>query len=39
MPGCYRYTLDLLLEEVAAAHNLGLPGIALFPLIAPGPQR
>jgi len=35
MPGCYRYTLDLLLDEVAAAHDLGIPGIALFPLIAP----
>ncbi|MEM6840462.1 MAG: porphobilinogen synthase [Cyanobacteria bacterium P01_C01_bin.120] len=35
MPGCYRYTLDLLLEEVAAAYELGIPGIALFPLIAP----
>ncbi|MEL6401257.1 MAG: porphobilinogen synthase [Cyanobacteria bacterium J06607_6] len=35
MPGCYRYTLDLLLEEVAAVHELGIPGIALFPLIAP----
>jgi len=34
MPGCYRYTLDLLLEEVAVAYNLGIPGIALFPLIA-----
>jgi porphobilinogen synthase len=35
MPGCYRYTLDLLLDEVAAAHDLGIPGIALFPLISP----
>ena len=35
MPGCYRYTLDLLLDEVAAAYELGIPGIALFPLIAP----
>ncbi len=34
MPGCYRYTLDLLLEEVAAVYELGIPGIALFPLIA-----
>ena len=31
MPGCYRYTLDLLLEEVTAAYELGIPGIALFP--------
>ena len=35
MPGCYRYTLDLLLEEVATAYDLGIPGIALFPLISP----
>ncbi|WP_256995805.1 porphobilinogen synthase [Halomicronema hongdechloris] len=35
MPGCYRYTLDLLLEEVTAAYDLGIPGIALFPLISP----
>ncbi|MEM6437628.1 MAG: porphobilinogen synthase, partial [Cyanobacteria bacterium P01_D01_bin.115] len=35
MPGCHRYTLDLLLEEVTAAYDLGIPGIALFPLIAP----
>jgi porphobilinogen synthase len=35
MPGCYRYTLDLLLDEVAAAYDLGIPGIALFPLISP----
>lgn len=35
MLGCYRYTLDLLLDEVAAAYDLGIPGIALFPLISP----
>ncbi|NEQ44656.1 MAG: porphobilinogen synthase [Leptolyngbya sp. SIOISBB] len=35
MPGCYRYTLDLLIGEVAAAYELGIPAIALFPLIAP----
>lgn len=35
MPGCFRYSQDLLLEEVAAAHDLGIPGIALFPLISP----
>ncbi|QYO62159.1 porphobilinogen synthase [Leptolyngbya sp. 7M] len=33
MPGCYRYTLDLLLEEVQAAYQLGIGAIALFPLI------
>lgn len=33
MPGCYRYTLDLLVKEVEEAYNLGLGAIALFPLI------
>jgi porphobilinogen synthase len=33
MPGCYRYSLDLLLAEVEAAHALGIGAIALFPLI------
>ncbi|MGI8934364.1 MAG: porphobilinogen synthase [Phormidesmis sp.] len=33
MPGCDRYSLDLLLTEVAAAAELGIPAIALFPLI------
>ncbi|MEM6597877.1 MAG: porphobilinogen synthase [Cyanobacteria bacterium P01_D01_bin.36] len=33
MPGCYRYSLDLLLSEVTAAAELGIPAIALFPLI------
>ncbi|MFM7577439.1 MAG: porphobilinogen synthase, partial [Microcystaceae cyanobacterium] len=33
MPGCYRYTLDLLLDEVKQADNLGIAAIALFPLI------
>jgi len=33
MPGCYRYSLDLLLDEIAAAAELGIPAIALFPLI------
>ncbi|WP_413165878.1 porphobilinogen synthase [Capilliphycus salinus ALCB114379] len=34
MPGSYRYTLDLLLKEVTEAHSLGIPAIALFPLVA-----
>lgn len=38
MPGCYRYSLDLLLGEIAAAAELGIPAIALFPLI-PGDQK
>lgn len=34
MPESYRYTLDLLLKEVAEASELGIPAIALFPLVA-----
>ena len=34
MPGSYRYTLDLLLKEVQEAWDLGIPAIALFPLVA-----
>lgn len=34
MPECYRYTLDLLLKEVAEAYSLGINAIALFPLVA-----
>lgn len=33
MPGCYRYTLDLLLDEVKEVYPLGIGAIALFPLI------
>ncbi|NEO13526.1 MULTISPECIES: porphobilinogen synthase [unclassified Moorena] len=33
MPGCYRYSLDLLLKEVTEAFELGINAIALFPLI------
>lgn len=33
MPDCYRYTLDLLLDEVKEAKKLGIGAIALFPLI------
>ncbi|VXD10813.1 porphobilinogen synthase [Planktothrix paucivesiculata] len=33
MPGSYRYTLDLLLKEVNEAWELGIPAIALFPLV------
>ncbi|MFQ4141000.1 porphobilinogen synthase [Chlorogloeopsis sp. ULAP02] len=33
MPGCYRYTLDLLLKEIAELHQLGIGAIALFPVI------
>jgi porphobilinogen synthase len=33
MPGCDRYTLDLLLKEIAQVHQLGIGAIALFPVI------
>ncbi|MDC0835758.1 delta-aminolevulinic acid dehydratase [Leptolyngbya valderiana BDU 20041] len=33
MPGCYRYTLDLLVKEVADVYALGINAIALFPVI------
>ncbi len=33
MPGCFRYSLELLLDEVRAAYNLGIGAITLFPLI------
>ncbi len=34
MPGCYRYSLDLLLTEIAECWNLGICVIALFPVIS-----
>lgn len=34
MPGCYRYSKDLLLQEVQAAFELGIKAIALFPVIS-----
>jgi porphobilinogen synthase len=33
MPGCYRYTLDLLLAEIRSAVTLGIGAIALFPKV------
>lgn len=33
MPGCYRYSLDLLLKEIAEVYELGINAIALFPVI------
>ncbi|MGC9503411.1 porphobilinogen synthase [Baaleninema sp.] len=33
MPGCYRYTLDFLVKEVAEVYALGINAIALFPVI------
>ncbi len=34
MPGCYRFSLDLLLKEIAEIASLGIPAIALFPVIS-----
>ena len=33
MPSVYRYSLDLLIEEAAQVYALGIPAIALFPVI------
>ena len=33
MPGCFRYSLNLLLTEVKEAWDLGIGAIALFPLV------
>lgn len=33
MPDCDRFTLDLLLEEIAEIQKLGIPAIALFPMV------
>ncbi|ELR99716.1 porphobilinogen synthase [Gloeocapsa sp. PCC 73106] len=35
LPGCYRYSLDLLLLEIKDAFDLGIKAIALFPMIDP----
>jgi len=32
MPGIYRYSIDLLIEESKRAEDLGIPAIALFPV-------
>ena len=33
MPNCYRYTLDLLLKEIAEIYSLGIKAVALFPVV------
>ncbi len=38
MPGCHRYSLDLLLVEIREVVGLGIGAIALFPLI-PDPKK
>lgn len=35
MPGVYRYSVDRIAEEAQDAHELGIPGIALFPYTDP----
>lgn len=35
MPDCFRYSIDRLIPELAAAHALGIGAIALFPAIDP----
>lgn len=35
MPGVYRLSIDLLLEEAREAHDLGIPMLALFPVTPP----
>ena len=36
MPGCYRFSLDLLLKEVKQCYDLGINAIALFPVVNDG---
>ncbi|MFN7526783.1 MAG: porphobilinogen synthase [Dolichospermum sp.] len=33
MPGCYRFSLDLLLEEIAEVSQFGINAVAIFPVI------
>lgn len=33
MPGCFRFPIDLLVEEAKVWHGLGIPAVALFPVI------
>jgi len=35
MPGVERLSIDLLVEEARVAHGLGIPAIALFPVVPP----
>ncbi|MBR9805033.1 porphobilinogen synthase, partial [bacterium] len=34
MPGVKRYSIDLLCDEAASAHALGIPAVALFPVVS-----
>jgi porphobilinogen synthase len=33
MPGCFRFTLDLLLLEISEVYELGIKAIAIFPVV------
>jgi porphobilinogen synthase len=33
MPGCYRWSIDLLVRECQEAYRLGIPAVALFPAL------
>ncbi|MDB9476059.1 porphobilinogen synthase [Dolichospermum circinale] len=33
MPGCYRFSLDLLLKEIAEVSQMGINAVAIFPVI------
>lgn len=35
MPGVFRYSIDILCEEVREAASLGIPAVAVFPVIDP----
>ncbi len=35
MPNVERYSIDILVKEVRAAHKMGIPAIALFPITSP----
>jgi len=36
MPGCERFSIDVLVEEARKAYDLGIPALALFPALGPG---
>ena len=33
MPGCYRLSVDLMVEKAKEAHRMGIPGVAIFPVV------
>lgn len=34
MPGCFRFSMDLLIREIREAAQLGIPAVALFPVLS-----